>query len=1062
MSVRYETDDSTLPDPRDLSAPLGARGVRAEILGTLTVLLGIFVMACLMAGADGRSIVGSAGQHVRKIQLIFGQPVSFLVPLAIVWLGVETFLGRARRWSAMRIFGIFFTIWGITGLLALPGADNAELRDATFNRAGALGTFLVEWEGLRLVGQFGIFGSVLVLTGLVLVGIVMTTNVGLSTIAAAVLRKQATDPREVPAASPRAAIAPRQSLWSRLFPRPADPDKAKIITCPPDDPTGWDDLDEDVAAAARALEFHEWESRRGGLRVGAPARNPRPVPPTEPDDEDEERDEEQDIDTLSDEEEWEEDYADEEEEEEEDDEIIFQDHSAPLPITQGNPANSRVGEGLARLFPSRWPKEGTPASAAEKEEKAKKDAHEEQLAKAEARHLRQVADLDADDDPLFTEEFDTRPYGPSGQPTDEAPEFEAEQADLFDYRLPNIELLTDPPTVDARMTKEEVVELSATLIETLANFGIDGKVTEVHQGPVVTRFEFRPAAGIKVSRIVGLEQDMAMAMRAISVRILAPIPGKNTVGIEVPNKKRQGVYLKELISCPEFWDKASPPLTFALGKTIEGAPHFADLAKMPHLLIAGATGAGKSVCLNTIICSLLYRRTPSEVRMIMVDPKRVELSVYADIPHLLAPVVCEPKCAAAALEWAVEQMEERYKLLVQFGVRNIDSYNRVVTGPDAPRRARGRKHRPMPYIIVVVDELADLMLVAKADVEESIQRLAQMARAVGIHLILATQRPSVNVITGIIKANFPSRIAFQVSQKVDSRTILDCNGAEALLGRGDMLFSKGGAAKPIRIQGAFLSDEEVEHIADYCRSQMPPHYEVEEFEPKLSEKEQRELARMMGGDVSSMDDLDAQGRMIVRGTNRVMGKVSAGLFIPHDGGSARAGDEEIDEALVRAAARLILETRKASVSLLQRRLKVGFARAGRLMDMLEEMGLVGEFKGSKPRDIGVDPDAALAELDKLERALRAGKSVEQIKSAAQAGEDYAADIEDEELDEESGEYEEEEGEYEDEEEYDEEEEEEEGEEDEYDEEDEEYEEEEEEEEEDLGDPNRPWPKGKRG
>ncbi|MDK2970675.1 MAG: segregation ATPase FtsK/SpoIIIE, family [Candidatus Sumerlaeota bacterium] len=1039
MPAKTQLPAPGLLDPEETDRPFGRREVRRELLGSLAVLAGLFLLVCLVAGTR-ESAVGVLGARMREgLKIVFGLPVAFLIPATVIWLGVEMFIGRTRRWSAMRIFGLFFTVWAISGLLALPGAGGEEPRPETFERAGMLGVFLVENRGLGLVSQFGSVGTALMLCGLLLVGLVMTTNSAISAMVAKVRRSgteesDASEPEAEPLpeakkstrrkkqavaeAEPVAPAKPdvpvaadeepaprghKRGFLARLFGgrRHDEIERARILV-PRDEPTGWDDpVDEDVAAAARALEQHEWEARVAGRRLRvADKEDPLIYDETEDEfeaagieyNEDAEelqaalRELEEQIATE------EESESLDEEEEEAEEEIVFQDHSGPLPITTGNPAN--VGEGLAKLFPSRWPKEGTPASA-------KKESAEEIMDKSEARMFRRTEagaaapEEDFDEDPLFNEEFDTRPHGPKGTPQQiellKAQE-EEDHSVPEGYLMPQIEFLDDPPQVDARMTREEVLEMSQTLVQTLVDFGIDGKVTEVHQGPVVTRFEFRPAAGIKVSRIVGLEHDIAMSMRAISVRILAPIPGKNAVGIEVPNKKRQGVYLKELISCEEFWNGAGA-LNFALGKTIDGTPYFADLAKMPHLLIAGATGAGKSVCLNTIICSLLYRNRPDQVRLIMVDPKRVELSVYGDIPHLLAPVVCEPKCAASALEWAVEQMEERYKQLVALGVRNIDGYNRIAANPEKHAKSRGRKIKPMPYMVIVVDELADLMLVAKADVEESIQRLAQMARAVGIHLILATQRPSVNVITGIIKANFPSRIAFQVSQKVDSRTILDMNGAEALLGKGDMLFSKGGAGKPIRIQGAFLSDDEVERIAEHCREQMPPHYEVEEFEAKLSEKEQRELAKMMGA--ADFDDLEAQERM-VRGTNKVMGKVTAGMFVPHDGGSARAGDEEIDEALVRAAARLILETRKASVSLLQRRLKVGFARAGRLMDMLEEMGVVGEFKGSKPRDIIVDCEAALLELDKLEAALAQGRSVDEIAERPERSSAPVEEYEDEE------------------------------------------------------------------
>ncbi|MCC5875681.1 MAG: DNA translocase FtsK, partial [Candidatus Sumerlaeia bacterium] len=709
--------------------------------------------------------------------------------------------------------------------------------------------------------------------------------------------------------------------------------------------------------------------------------------------------------------------ADEDEEDEGPRITYHDDGQGELDFLKGNPAdeaevdgddedleNPNMGGALAKLFPSRW-EEGD-EGVVRRDPKAPKDkSADEILDAAEGRALRRtleksVSDEDSDedgpafsawnddlasdeqwnpegdDDPLFNGDLDTRPAGPlAAMKAASVSAMEPEETDaerrgriLAEYRLPDIQLLDDPPRVDHRMSREEMLEISQTLEKTFNDFNIQVKVTEVKQGPVVTRFELKPAPGIKVSKIVGLEHDIALAMKAESVRIVAPIPGKAAVGIEVPNKKRSGVYFKELVAGPEFWDHPSP-LGFALGKTIDGQPYYADLKKMPHLLIAGATGAGKSVCLNTIICSLLYRQRPDRIRLLMVDPKRVELSIYSDIPHLISPVICEPKAAAAALAWAVEQMEERYKTLVDFKVRNIDGYNEIASDPDRQGRFKGRTVPPMPHMVVVVDELADLMVVAKNEVEESIQRLAQMARAVGIHLILATQRPSVNVITGIIKANFPTRIAFQVRQKVDSRTILDQGGAEALLGRGDMLFAPAGAGKPIRIQGSFLSDDEVERIVEHCKENGEPMYEVEEFQPILSEKEQKELARLMGAP-EDFDDLDAQDR-VVRGTNKTMGKVNAGLFVPHDGGSAGSGDEDIDEALVRAAARVILEGRKGSTSLVQRRLKVGFARAGRLMDMLEEMGIVGPYKGSKPRDLLVDPDSALDQLDLLESQMAA-------------------------------------------------------------------------------------------
>ncbi|MCB2155676.1 DNA translocase FtsK [bacterium] len=1034
MPSRSRSEQSAVITNDEMPTPrLDSSLLRREVAGTVLVLAGIFIFVSLLVGGDGRSLVGPVGEMISAaLTMFFGVPMSFGVPAVLVWLGIRTFRGLKAKWPGARALGVALVIMAINGLLALPGADNPELSQETFRRAGALGCFLVEWEGLRMVGQFGVVGAALILSGMTLVGLVLMTNLGLSALAAMVLRRTRgmepvpadgiiEDEEEEAVETPRVKQPSRVGLWLknalRRREKPAT-ERRMTLLGELDEPTGWDDpADDDVAAAARALEAHDLE-----LRLQRRLRSRVVEEDIEEDYEEDYADEYDDeYEELPDEEEdFEDDEAAElEDEEEAEEEILFEDNSKPLPIREGNPMQEKspaLGAGLAKLFPTRWEDEGVPAGSRKKNEE---ETEEDIRSKAEERLLRQTRENDetpTEDDPLFNEEFDTRPHGPNGQP------LEGEQLEMElsrtprEYHLPEIQLLADPPVVDHRMSREEVYELSSTLTETLSHFGVEGRVTQVKQGPVVTRFEFKPAAGIKISRITGLEHDIAMAMKALSVRILAPIPGKSVVGIEVPNKKRAGVYLKELISCEDFWEHQSP-LAFALGKTIDGAPYFADLKKMPHLLIAGATGAGKSVCLNTIIASFLYRQPPDRVKLIMVDPKRVELSVYGDIPHLLAPVVCEPKCAAAALDWAVEQMEERYKRLVELGVRNIDGYNKIVEDPEGHPKLKGRKLQPMPYMVVIVDELADLMIIAKADVEESIQRLAQMSRAVGIHLILATQRPSVNVITGIIKANFPSRIAFQVSQKVDSRTILDMNGAESLLGRGDMLFHGGGMPKPIRIQGCFVSDDEVERIADCVRTQCPAEYEIEEFEPKLSEKEQRELARMMGNP-DGMDDLDAQDRM-VRGTNRVMGKVHAGMFMPHQGGSARAGDEEIDEALVRAAARLILEARKASVSLIQRRLKVGFARAGRLMDMLEEMGIVGEFKGSKPRDIIVDCDAAIEELDKLEHALERG---EPIPEALEEEDEYEEeDLED----------------------------------------DEEYYGPEDEDVEGIGDPNRPWPKQRR-
>lgn len=489
----------------------------------------------------------------------------------------------------------------------------------------------------------------------------------------------------------------------------------------------------------------------------------------------------------------------------------------------------------------------------------------------------------------------------AAEPVSEEPTIPAERGEVSGdsvYELPPFSYLTAPAVVRGGVHEEEVLEASRTLQEALSHFGVRGIVAEVHPGPVITRYDFEPAAGVRVSQIISREDDIALALRCQNIRIVAPIPGKAAVGIEVPNKLPQVVYLKELLTGNGFAD-ADARLLLALGKTVSGRPYYADLGTMPHLLIAGATGSGKSVCVNTIIMSLLYRMTADELKLLLIDPKRLELSGYNGIPHLLLPVVTDHKKAAGALRWAVHEMERRYKHLAKVGVRDIESYN-----VRALADAEGKLQR-LPYMVIVVDELADLMIALPAEIEEPVTRLAQMARAVGIHLILATQRPSVDVITGLIKANFPSRIAFQVAAKVDSRTILDANGAECLLGKGDMLFLPGGVPQPVRIHSAYVSPEEITGVTDFLRNQVSSE---EEVVPEV------EIAE------NQWDDT--------------------------------AGDEEI----FKEAAKLVVLHQQGSTSLLQRRLRIGYSRAARIVDMLEQRGIVGPFNGSKAREVLVDEE----------------------------------------------------------------------------------------------------------
>jgi S-DNA-T family DNA segregation ATPase FtsK/SpoIIIE len=508
------------------------------------------------------------------------------------------------------------------------------------------------------------------------------------------------------------------------------------------------------------------------------------------------------------------------------------------------------------------------------------------------------------------------------------PDVVAAPVEADDYRLPDPEvILSDPSGPISRIDEEELKAQSEVLSKALASFGIDGRVTEVRPGPVVTMYEFEPAPGTKVARIVSLADDLALALKAVSLRIVAPLPGKSVVGIEVPNRFRETVSLKEVLMSETF-TRARSRLTLALGKDIFGAPVTADLKTMPHLLVAGATGAGKSVSLNTMLLSILFSAKPSEVKLLLIDPKMLEFQSYEGIPHLLRPVITDPKSAARGLGWVVAEMERRYKLLAEAGVRNIDSYNRKVAGlhealadravpsveqQELPMQFLSEEQRlsagetaiaegepgcmrpastppePLPYIVVMIDELADLMMVAPKDVEDKIARLAQMARASGIHLVLATQRPSVDVLTGLIKANFPARIAFQVSSKTDSRTILDANGAEALLGRGDMLYLASGTGRLARLHGSFVSDDDVGAVVDFVKKQALPAYNQE---------------------LQSLQSDEA------------------------------AKEAEKDEVYEQAKD-LVLTTGQASASLIQRRLRVGYPRAARMIEQMETEGIVG-------------------------------------------------------------------------------------------------------------------------
>ncbi len=482
------------------------------------------------------------------------------------------------------------------------------------------------------------------------------------------------------------------------------------------------------------------------------------------------------------------------------------------------------------------------------------------------------------------------------------------------FELPHLNLLDSHARDIANFDETELQHLAKTLEEKLQDFGVKGEVVAIRPGPVITTFEYLPAAGIKVSKIAGLQDDIAMALKALRVRIIAPIPGKGVVGIEIPNENRQTVWIRDMLASSAFREDGGA-LPMALGKTVDGKPRVADLAKMPHLLVGGTTGSGKSVGVNAMLLSLLYTRTPEELRLILVDPKMLEFEMYRDIPHLLHPVVTDPKLASAALKWACVEMDNRYRTLSQWKVRSIANYNaklekemedwtpakaRQYAPPDWPENEVPPPPKRMPYLVIVIDELADLMMVAAKDVEESIIRIAQKARAAGIHLIVATQRPSVNVITGLIKANMPSRIAFQVRTKIDGRTILDQNGAEALLGKGDMLFLPPGVSALERVHGPFVSDDEVNGVTDFTRAQAQPVYEA---------------------------------------------AISA-----NDGSSKSISEDEYDELYDEAVAYIVSQG-KASSSMIQRQFKIGYNRAARMIEVMEQEEVVGPADGSRPRQV---------------------------------------------------------------------------------------------------------------
>ncbi len=938
-----------------------------EILGLLQALVALLIFLSLFSDRRGDQWIGPLGDRLaRDLAFAVGRDVAYFIPGLLALNALFALFGGEERFTdwrgVMRFAGAWILLISLCGVMTLIAVmRRVEDPTALFAAGGIVGNFIVDAEGLDLPHLMGRIGAMILLGGMSLIGAVMSTELLIREAGHMLMR-----------------IARIFLLPLRLLEIIGD----RFVRLKLRLAAAWSRF---VGAFFAGLNFRPRRSDR--IMSYAPIRELRPVgtlprPTIRPprleddpfDDPDESYDDGQPIDG---------DNLDADRELGSSDNGEYSDNGDYGDATYDD---EPLDERDSRDDPSDEPKpyencfrmDRRPAILSDSspedidEESSDRDSYSD--AESDSTDSAAGVGYEAIDEAppeSSSRVFRLRRRKPAPPPIlkpDDQPQFEFPKV----FTLPPLDHLADPPPAVYRMTQEEAEEISRKIEQTLLQFKIEVEVVEVVQGPTVTRFAMRIAPGIRVSKILALENDLALALRAQQVRILAPIPGQAAVGIEVPNRQTNGVYLKELLESDAF-KRSKSPLAFALGKNISGEAVIADLAQMPHVLIAGATGAGKSVCLNTIIASLLFRNTPDKVKFVMIDPKRVELAIYQAIPHLIAPVVCEPRKAAAALAWTVEQMENRYKLLAEIGVRNIDGYNAIVNDKQPNKKAMGRELKYMPHIVVVIDELADLMMVAKNEVEEFIIRLAQMARAVGIHLIVATQRPSVNVITGIIKANFPSRIAFRVSSKVDSRTILDMNGAQALLGRGDMLYSPGGV-KPFRIQGAYVADEEIERLADYIRSQEKARYEKEDFEAQPTAAQRAKAQLMMSissatqnrdvdndNDGEDSSDLDALTGAESLPNLPTAGRVNAIPLPPAD------MENLSDEDLYDVALKLVLESRKASVSYIQRRLKIGYARAGRVMDMMEENGIVGPYQGSKPRDLIVDPAEYMRRLAEIER-----------------------------------------------------------------------------------------------
>ncbi|HEX8161774.1 MAG TPA: DNA translocase FtsK [Pyrinomonadaceae bacterium] len=866
-TIQTETRAKVLPAKR------GSR--RTEITAIALLAVGVMLALCLFffhpndpsLNASGQertdNLIGPVGAYVSDLLLQTFGLAAYLLPLLLFAASVRRFQKRPLRAPLGRVLGLALLLLSTAGLLAL--LISSLFFDARVRAGGLVGSLLAS----QLVGAAGKVGALILLAAAAAVAVLLATNFSFAQAYA-----RAVEAFGSPADFARARVA-RLRAWAGARRESAAQRDAERRA-------------ERAAREAVREEEKRLKNKTGAARVEEFMREPLP------------------LETLA--------------------ATAIQRNAAaaeaatlaPPPPIAKETAPFAPDDGAALAPEPSAPRAERPRGDAAAPSPSRRAAAP--TADAAGDDAAEIEEMVRDVSVVRTEPVEEELPRPraADKAAREAKKLERAAALMSDYRMPPVDFLNAAPPRHEQ-ADEELRNLATRVAEKCKEFNVTGKIEYICPGPVVTTYEFKPDPGVKYSRVTGLVDDLCLALKAESIRI-DRVPGKAHVGIEVPNSRRDNIMLREVVESRQYQDAPSK-LPLALGKTIDGLNYVADLARMPHLLIAGATGTGKSVCLNSLVVSILYRARPDEVKFIMIDPKRLELGLYADIPHLAHPIITEPKQAANALKWGVREMEKRYKHLAQWGVRNIDGYNAEVLRRNLVEDfdEQGSPWQVLPYIVIIIDELADLMMTSGREVEEAITRLAQMARAVGIHLVLATQRPSVDVITGLIKANFPSRIAFRVSSKVDSRTIIDANGAEQLLGRGDMLFLPPGTSRLVRVHGAFVDEAEIGRIVAHIKAQGQPVYDES---------------------ITQSEEESAGGE-----------------------GAGGERDEQFEDAL-----RICVEMKRASTSVLQRRLRIGYGRAAAILDAMEREGLIGQADGARPRPVLGKAFETINHWDELERS----------------------------------------------------------------------------------------------